>query len=121
MPIFENMVCDSLNGAIHGYLQDTSHKDDTNLEEKLHASAKRWLSNPPEYEEAPNYKSPNEALKAKYMVLKPVPPTSQQQQNGINGEEKHNGKAASNQQSEYSVSGYVEMVIIVMLVCRKLI
>lgn len=93
MPIFEKMVCDSLNGTIRDYLADGGRSDDTNLEDKLHASAKRWLIQRPEYEEAPNYKAPNEALKAKYVVLKPS-------QNGYGGEEKHNGNVSNSSQGK---------------------
>lgn len=97
MPIFENMVCDSLNqtlnGALRGYMssENNHNNDDINLEEKLQATAQRWLIARPEYEEAPNYKSPTEKLKGKYLVLRPTP-------NVVTNGEKHNGSATNSTQ-----------------------
>lgn len=72
------MVCESLNGALYGSLNGGSNSaanggahDDLNLQEKLLASAKRMLVSKMEYEEGPSHKLPYEALKQKYIVLKP--------------------------------------------------
>lgn len=101
MPILEKMVCESLSGAIFESLSSVAaanggaNCDEINLQDKLIASAKRMLAQTGlEYEEGPSHKLPFDALKAKYIVLKPPPPTQSPQgvgQQQVNGGGKMNG------------------------------